>query len=171
MDSRTLGSRCGLGRRALVTRALGALILAAVAVPAMGASAAGCGDTDADGDGLTCYSEYNVYGTDDYNPDSDWDGLTDGSEVFYYGTNPLNADTDFDHADDGTEIAAGTDPLVPSRGGNALPGDDIDGDGLGDHEEVYIYGTDPMQFDTDGDALSDGTEVHLGTDPLNFYSK
>jgi hypothetical protein len=52
-----------------------------------------------------------------------------------------------------------------------VPGGDIDGDGLGDHEEVYIYGTDPLLFDTDGDGLSDGTEIHLGLDPLNFYSK
>ena len=65
MDTQMFGSHFGLGRRALVTRALGALILAAVALPAMGTGAAGCGDTDADGDGLTCYSEYNVYGTDD----------------------------------------------------------------------------------------------------------
>ena len=45
---------------------------------------------------------------------------------------------------------------------------DTDGDGLMDHEELYIYGTDPFNPDTDGDGCSDGDEVLLfGTDPLD----
>jgi outer membrane protein OmpA-like peptidoglycan-associated protein len=45
---------------------------------------------------------------------------------------------------------------------------DTDGDGLTDYEEVMEYGTDPLNPDTDGDGLSDGDEVNVhGTDPLN----
>lgn len=46
---------------------------------------------------------------------------------------------------------------------------DADGDELADEEELEI-GTDPTLFDTDGDALSDGSEVRedgWGTDPLS----
>ena len=45
---------------------------------------------------------------------------------------------------------------------------DTDGDGLSDFDEVYVYGTDPLNPDTDGDGCSDGDEVLVfGTDPLD----
>jgi hypothetical protein len=45
---------------------------------------------------------------------------------------------------------------------------DTDGDGLPDGDEVRIYRTDPLNPDTDGDGLSDGEEVlRYMTDPLN----
>jgi hypothetical protein len=45
---------------------------------------------------------------------------------------------------------------------------DIDDDGLSDHDEVHVYGTDPASPDTDGDGLDDGEEVdHYGTDPAD----
>lgn len=45
--------------------------------------------------------------------------------------------------------------------------DDSDSDGLNDDEE-FMYGTDPLNPDTDGDGLKDGEEVHVTTtDPLN----
>jgi hypothetical protein len=44
---------------------------------------------------------------------------------------------------------------------------DIDGDGLLNTDEV-IYGTDPLNPDTDNDLLVDGDEINLySTDPLN----
>lgn len=46
-----------------------------------------------------------------------------------------------------------------------VPSTDTDGDGLTDAEEA-MYGTDPGNPDTDGDAIDDGGEVHsYGTDP------
>ncbi|MBU1693691.1 MAG: thrombospondin type 3 repeat-containing protein [Verrucomicrobia bacterium] len=45
---------------------------------------------------------------------------------------------------------------------------DSDEDGLADAREKFMYGTDPSEEDTDGDEMSDGLEVELGTDPLVF---
>lgn len=42
---------------------------------------------------------------------------------------------------------------------------DIDGDGLSNLEELYLYRTNPFLPDTDGDGLSDAEELRLGTDP------
>lgn len=45
---------------------------------------------------------------------------------------------------------------------------DTDGDGLSDYDEIFVYGTDPLNPDTDGDGLSDYDEIFkYGTDPLN----
>ena len=47
---------------------------------------------------------------------------------------------------------------------------DSDGDGLGDDEE-RIFGTDPHNWDTDGDGASDHDEVWVHqTDPLDSKS-
>ena len=51
---------------------------------------------------------------------------------------------------------------------HASVGDDSDGDGLTDDEEIY-WGTDPYNWDTDGDGLPDGAEVNsYGTDPTRY---
>lgn len=45
---------------------------------------------------------------------------------------------------------------------------DTDGDGLSDGAEVHQLGTDPLRQDTDGDHISDAAEIRLTlTDPLN----
>jgi outer membrane protein OmpA-like peptidoglycan-associated protein len=45
---------------------------------------------------------------------------------------------------------------------------DSDSDGLSDYDEIYVYGTNPLDPDTDGDGLTDYDEVMVhGTDPLN----
>ncbi len=43
---------------------------------------------------------------------------------------------------------------------------DTDGDGLTDVTEIKL-GTDPTKTDSDGDGIIDGEEVANGTDPLN----
>ncbi len=68
--------------------------------------------------------------------------------------------------------------ITPDRDGDGLPNDreeslgtdpdnwDSDGDGLSDefeHLSTEDLGTDPTAYDTDGDGLSDGLEYRLGT--------
>jgi hypothetical protein len=45
--------------------------------------------------------------------------------------------------------------------------DDSDNDGLTDLDETNIHGTNPFNPDTDGDGLSDGSEVANDTNPLS----
>src|SRR5262249_39953888 len=47
---------------------------------------------------------------------------------------------------------------------------DTDSDSLGDYDEVYLYGTDPANNDTDGDDLADNIEA-LGLPPLTPDTK
>ncbi|MCF7860138.1 thrombospondin type 3 repeat-containing protein [Patescibacteria group bacterium] len=42
---------------------------------------------------------------------------------------------------------------------------DSDFDGLSDYEEVRVYGTNPLNPDTDGDGYTDGDEVKNGYNP------
>ncbi len=44
---------------------------------------------------------------------------------------------------------------------------DSDDDGLNDYEEMFVYYSNPYDNDTDGDGLSDRTEVMRGTSPNN----
>ncbi|UCG05098.1 MAG: hypothetical protein JSV83_14365, partial [Desulfobacterales bacterium] len=53
--------------------------------------------------------------------------------------------------------------------GNNVDEDD-DNDGLSDQEEVVLYGTDPLNPDSDGDGFTDGDEIGNGTDPMDPYS-
>ncbi len=43
---------------------------------------------------------------------------------------------------------------------------DGDGDGLADWEETDLWGTDPLNPDSDGDGEQDGPEIERGSDPL-----
>ena len=121
-------------------------------------------DTDTDDDTLTDYEEVYVTGTNplvydsvtegvsDADADSDEDGLTNRQEITL-GTNPQKADTDGDTISDGDEVNVyHTDPLVP----------DTDGDGLDDGDEV-LFGEDPNNEDSNGNATPDGEEKRTQT--------
>jgi hypothetical protein len=137
---------------------------------------------DSDGDGLSDVEEETL-GTQPDNPDSDGDTLSDGDEVNLHGTNPLEEDSDFDGLDDNVELEVGLDPNNPSDAGEDFDGDgltngeevtlgtchfepDSDFDGLADRTEVYVYETDPLNYDTDGGGRTDLEEVIVDlTDP------
>lgn len=114
-------------------------------------------DADTDDDQLPDGEEI-VFGTDPTLADTDGDGLLDGPEVDRYGSDPLAADPDGDGdgLPDPQEAYLGTDPLLA----------DSDDDHWADGDEVEAA-ADPLDWDMDGDTLSDGTEVLvLLTDPF-----
>ena len=91
--------------------------------------------------------------------DTDMDGLTDYVELKVYFTNVTDGDTDDDGASDYHEIFG----VYLESLGKIVKSDpkinDSDGDGLLDGEEMFIYGTHPMDSDTDHDYLTDFEEV------------
>ena len=102
--------------------------------------------------------------------DDDNDGLSLKEEALA-GTNPMLNDTDGDSLNDGWEVlyssVAGIDPLDV---GSSLDLDsDLDFDNLTLLEEC-IWGTDPLNNDTDDDGLNDGWESRYndsyGVNPL-----
>jgi hypothetical protein len=164
-EENTMSLRMTLGRFATLARGglFGALLLAAVAMPALtpAVGAAGCGTCDDDGDGLLNQDEY-AYGSDLANPDSDGDGVFDGYEVSM-GLSPLSVDSDGDGVDDYSELNQ-DDGYDPGSG-------DADADGLTDGYEGQVSFTDPYSADSDGDGLSDSVELYTkGTDPLRADS-
>jgi len=143
----------------------------------------GDGAMDPDGDGLDNYGEYSNPGYDSdgvgsthpFLNDTDADGLFDGEECYGTGNNsghltdPTAADSDGDDMPDGWEIAYGLDPADPSDREGDPDGDEEwydfndngerdEGETLLNYEE-YDYGSDPFNWDTDGDDLSDVWEA------------
>ena len=151
---------------------------------------------DSDYDALFDGEEVYVFATDPLNPDSDAGGVYDGEEVWIYGTDPMDSSDDFggsmdsdgDGLTDAEEAMLGTDPMNPDTDSGGVsdgeevitnltnpldPSDDFggsgdsDGDGLSDAEEA-MFGTDPMNPDTDAGGVSDGEEVITNlTNPLD----
>ncbi|MBI2041459.1 MAG: hypothetical protein HYT20_00380 [Candidatus Nealsonbacteria bacterium] len=115
-------------------------------------------DSDIDGDGVG-----NSKDTDDDN-----DGLTDGQEIAL-GTDSLDPDSDGDRVRDGIDIfpldaKEWRDSDQDGLGDNQ--DSDNDNDGLENDEEIFVYGTNPLNSDSDNDRLSDKEEVNLGTNAL-----
>jgi hypothetical protein len=153
MNTHALQSRFGFLRREVAARALGALVLAAVAIPAL-APAAGAEDE---------VSANLVPGQPAPQVDSDGDGLTNQDEVQLYGLNAFDNDTDDDGLNDGDELY--------NRYGYSYPNlYDSDYDGLSDLEEIaclFGYCTSAIAADTDFDGRSDRDEVYFGGNPLD----
>lgn len=136
---------------------------------------------DSDEDGLSDFQEVGPggTGTDPENIDTDGDGVRDDIDDFPQDA-IASVDTDgdgkpdefVDTNDDG--VINELDNRTPiSDGGNSPPLEldaDDDNDGLTDADED-VYGSDPLNPDSDGDGLLDGVEVNTHeTDPTNIDS-
>lgn len=97
--------------------------------------------------------QWQFLGCTDPNPSSDSNMLEDCIIISLELFNALD-DPDEDNCVNGCEEALGTSPLEYSGG---FPGVDSDGDGLSDTSELGL-GTDPDNPDTDGDGIWDGSE-------------
>jgi hypothetical protein len=143
----------------------------------------GYNESDQDGDGLSDWDEYHVYGTSTISPDSDGDGISDSQEVEVYGSDPLIVDLDsdgdgaywFEDCDDNDssfapgapEILDGMDNDCDEESDEDFLWIDSDGDGITDYSEFHYFSTDPGNGDSDGDGLPDGVELNeMMSDPL-----
>ncbi|MGI0150030.1 MAG: hypothetical protein ACREDF_10940, partial [Thermoplasmata archaeon] len=89
------------------------------------------------------------------------------------GSDPLDPDSDNDGLPDGVEnvLTPCVIPLNPNTDGDAFTDDqeDCDGDALQNGDELAVF-TDPANRDTDGDGFLDGGEVVAASDPLDPIS-
>ncbi|MCK5827153.1 hypothetical protein KAH43_01410, partial [Candidatus Bipolaricaulota bacterium] len=134
-------------------------------------------EADSDDDGLDD-------GTEDWNADGTHGTTFAGTgdqALTSWETNPCDFDTDGDGLSDGEEFqllgglyqdpdtwkGTGLTPFVlvsaagPSGTVSTIPAldTDSDDDGLTDYEEVNVYQTNPLDWDTDNDTVSDGVEI------------
>ncbi|MBN1859375.1 Ig-like domain repeat protein [Candidatus Bipolaricaulota bacterium] len=136
-------------------------------------------DPDSDDDGLSDGEEVHT-GTDPLDWDSDNDGLSDKEELQTYFTDPNNPDTDGDNA---AGILPNRPTTVPLAGYDptdittiTVEGQPVevynialasDGEESMSREGVYPFEflgdqSDPLQKDTDGDAIQDDVEFKPG---------
>ena len=135
------------------------------------------GDEDVNGNGVR-----EPWEVDPRTKDTDCDGLSDSVELVL-GTSPIAADSDGDGLGDGLE--RGVTAPIPGTSCPAFVGDadpmtttdpldaDTDDDGLADSVEdsngngrLDIGETAAHHPDSDGDGVSDGDELLVGTDPI-----
>lgn len=137
---------------------------------------------------MSDYHEVMIWGTNATGPDSDMDGLDDAIELYLGGwtlytptapyptppwldpipLDPRNNDTDGDWLKDGSELVIeNVSALIyPYRAltiryrFNTSPVEfDSDGDLLSDYQEVIVFNSNPQVTDTDNDTLSDWWEI------------
>jgi len=96
--------------------------------------------------------------------DSDGDGIPDDAEL-RLGLDPNNpVDAQEDFDRDNLTN------LQEFSLGTDIRNADTDGDGLSDSSEINTHNTNPLLADTDGDLIPDGIEIQTGTNPLDRNS-
>ncbi len=100
------------------------------------------------------------------------EGVDDGIDANCDGMEACYADADGDGLRaDTLVLSSSVDCSSVGVAGAGAPLDcddhsvDADEDGLEDADEVFTWSTDPCEPDSDGDGLTDGEEVDLGTEP------
>ena len=96
-------------------------------------------------------------------PDNDVDGFPDVADDCPGSDYTAGADGIADSGDEPddplpTLTREDYDGVIDTDGCHDSPGDDWDGDGLSDEDEVFILGTDPQNADTDADGARDGPD-------------
>ena len=128
---------------------------------------------DSDGDGLGDDTEKGV-GTDPMNPDTDSDGLGDGVEYDFWKSKKAEVQNGIPvwaqerYPDEkAKDIIERFGPMgdLDNDGLINILDIDSDGDGLSDGTEINM-GTDPADPDSDNDGVDDGKEVEEGTNPM-----
>lgn len=118
-------------------------------------------------------------------PDADQDGMLDTWEMSRFAslTNAANGDFDDDGLHNGAEYETGMAPDQSDQNTNAIndgvevwqylldpraaPGGDLDGDGINNEDEVFLYGSNPAKVDSDGDGMPDAWEVLHSLNPAS----
>ena len=103
---------------------------------------------------------------------SDGDGISDSDEQLGWAVMTTSAegvascrDVNSDPAVDDTDADQVLDNIEMGYGSSPRS-PDSDGDELSDFSEIYAYASDPLLADTDADGIADGIEAHLlGTSP------
>ncbi len=118
--------------------------------------------------GLTAFVAYKfVIAPTGENGDSERDGQTEGQQDEEEIPDGKGGNDEEDESPAAVQDSDG-DGLTNEQeidAGTSVSKADTDNDGLGDREEVQVYGTDPRRADTDGDTYADGVEVDGGYNP------
>jgi hypothetical protein len=105
---------------------------------------------DTDGDGISDGLEWQGSASDPSSTDTDGDGLSDYQEFIVYKSLPANVDSD------GDAVIPGSNPR--SADPRLLDGSEVNGYAFAGS----TISTSPVLADTDGDSLSDYTEINSG---------
>lgn len=124
---------------------------------------------------LTTLKDVNTVGFDYYTGygrlsfDADRDGKNHDADNCPLVTNPDQADLDHDgigNVCDDDADGDGLNTAAEQSAGTDPLNPDTDGDTLSDYSEVVTYHTNPLSLDTDGDGVSDADEIQVyGTNP------
>jgi hypothetical protein len=119
---------------------------------------------DTDADGIDDYDEWNIWGTDVNNNDTDGDGILDRYEVkgFMYNV------TDGTAMDVNNTLSLPQYPGFEDDPNNALNPleSDTDGDLLPDGSEIFRYHKDPSNPDENNNDVLDGMELDSDNDGI-----